>query len=138
MLEPNKDLEHIFEQAIQLASVNDHEYVTLEHFLYSMLNNDSFVELLNAFGADVKSLKDDVENYITNELKDIVNTEVDRPKKTNTVDRMLNRAFTQVLFSGRNHVQVIDIFLSIASETNSHASYFFIKYGLEQIGRAHV
>ena len=80
MLEPNKDLEHIFEQAIQLASVNDHEYVTLEHFLYSMLNNDSFVELLNAFGADVKSLKDDVENYITNELKDIVNTEVDRPK----------------------------------------------------------
>ena len=132
MLEPNKDLEHIFEQAIQLASVNDHEYVTLEHFLYSMLNNDSFVELLNAFGADVKSLKDDVENYITNELKDIVNTEVDRPKKTNTVDRMLNRAFTQVLFSGRQIIEPADCFISMFAEKKSHASFFIKKAKIEK------
>ena len=33
MLEPDKDLEKIFEHAIQVASLNKHEYVTLEHFL---------------------------------------------------------------------------------------------------------
>ena len=36
MLEPNKDLEEIFEKAVQVASVNSHEYVTLEHFLFSI------------------------------------------------------------------------------------------------------
>ena len=41
MLEPNKDLEEIFEKAVQVASVNSHEYVTLEHFLFSMLNDIS-------------------------------------------------------------------------------------------------
>jgi ATP-dependent Clp protease ATP-binding subunit ClpA len=132
MLEPNKDLEHIFEQAVQVASVNDHEYVTLEHFLYSMLNNDSFVELLNAFGADVKTLKDDVENYITNELKDIINPEIDRPKKTSTVDRMLNRAFTQVLFSGRQIIEPSDCFVSMFSEKKSHASFFIKKAKIEK------
>jgi uncharacterized surface protein with fasciclin (FAS1) repeats len=45
MLEPNKDLEEIFEKAVQVASVNSHEYVTLEHFLYSMLNNEAFAKL---------------------------------------------------------------------------------------------
>lgn len=132
MLEPNKDLEHIFEQAVQVASVNDHEYVTLEHFLYSMLNNDSFVELLNAFGADVKTLKDDVENYITHELKDIINPDVDRPKKTNTVDRMLNRAFTQVLFAGRQIIEPADCFISMFSEKKSHASFFIKKAKIEK------
>ena len=41
-------------------------------------------------------------------------------------------AFTQVLFSGRSHMQVIDIFLSMTNETNSHAAYFMLKYGLER------
>ena len=81
MLEPNKDLEQIFENAVHVASLNSHEYVTLEHFLYSMLNNNSFVELLTTFGTDVKILKDDIENFITNDLKDIVNADISKPKK---------------------------------------------------------
>ena len=49
MLEVNKDLEQIFENAVQLASLNNHEYITLEHFLYSMLNNKSFSDVLTQF-----------------------------------------------------------------------------------------
>jgi hypothetical protein len=33
MLEPNEDLEKIFERAIQLSLDNHHQYITLEHFL---------------------------------------------------------------------------------------------------------
>ena len=132
MLEPNKDLEQIFENAVQVASVNEHEYITLEHFLYSMLNNDSFVEILNSFGTDVKLLKDDVENYITNDLTEIVNPDIAKPKKTSTVDRMLNRAFTHVLFSGRQIIEPVDCFISLFAEKKSHASYFIKKANIEK------
>ena len=132
MLEPNKDLEQIFENAVQVASVNEHEYITLEHFLYSMLNNDSFVEILNSFGTDVKLLKDDVENYITNNLTEIVNPDIAKPKKTSTVDRMLNRAFTHVLFSGRQIIEPVDCFISLFAEKKSHASYFIKKANIEK------
>jgi ATP-dependent Clp protease ATP-binding subunit ClpA len=81
MLEPNKDLEKIFEQAVQLATTNHHEYVTLEHFLFSMLNNETFAKILEAFGTDVKQFREDIENYITNDLKEIVNEESSKPKK---------------------------------------------------------
>ena len=127
MLEPNKDLESIFENAVKIASVYDHEYITLEHFLYSMVNNDSFAEILTAFGADINVLKDDLDSYIKNNLQEIVNPEQDKPKKTNTVDRMLNRAFTQVLFSGRQIIEPVDCFLSMFSEKKSHASFFIRK-----------
>jgi len=132
MLEPDKDLEKIFEQAVQVASVNKHEYVTLEHFLFSMLNNEPFVKLLEAFGTNVKSFKEDVENYISNDLKDIINDDVSKPKKTTSVDRMLNRAFTQVLFSGRQIIEPVDCFISMFGEKKSHANYFMRKAEIDK------
>ena len=132
MLEPNKDLEKIFEQAVQLATTNHHEYVTLEHFLYSMLNNESFAKILEAFGTDVKQFREDIENYINNDMKEIVNEESSKPKKTISVDRMLNRAFTQVLFSGRQIIEPVDCFISIFGEKKSQASYFIRKANIEK------
>ena len=132
MLEPNKDLEEIFEKAVQVASVNSHEYVTLEHFLFSMLNNDAFSKLLTAFGTDVKVLKDEVENYISNELKEIVNPDIEKPKKTSAVDRMLNRAFTHVLFGGRQVIEPADCFISMFAEKKSHAHFFVRKANIDK------
>jgi ATP-dependent Clp protease ATP-binding subunit ClpA len=132
MLEPNKDLEQIFENAVQVASLNNHEYVTLEHFLFSMLNNDAFAEILQAFGTDVKVLKEDIENFISNDLTEIVNNDVVKPKKTVTVDRMLNRAFTHVLFSGRQIIEPVDCFISIFAEKKSHANYFMRKANIDK------
>lgn len=132
MLEPDKDLEEIFENAINVACAHYHEYITLEHFLYSMLNNQAFSELLTSFGTDVTPLKEDLENYIANELTDIIDADVENPKKTNTVDRMLNRAFTQVLFSGRQIIEPVDCFISMFSEKKSHASYFVKKANIDK------
>jgi ATP-dependent Clp protease ATP-binding subunit ClpA len=132
MLEPNKDLENIFENAIQVALLNHHEYITLEHFLLSMLNNEPFNQILVSYGANVEILKKSVEDYIQNELTDLVNPDVDKPKKTNTVDRMLNRAFTQVLFSGRQVIEPLDCFISMFSEKKSHAVYFVRKANIDR------
>ena len=132
MLEPNKDLEEIFEKAVQVASVNNHEYITLEHFLFSMLNNDPFVKLLTTFGTNVNVLKSDVEEYISNGLKEITNSKIDKPKKTASVDRMLNRAFTTVLFSGRQIIEPADCFISIFAEKKSHANFFVRKANIDK------
>jgi len=125
MLEPNKDLEVIFEKAVGIASENKHEYLTLEHFLYSLVLDSSFNEVLKNYGADIDGLKTNLESFIANDLKEIINEDYnEKPKKTNTVDKVLNRAFTQVLFSGRSTIEPIDCFISMFSEKKSHALYF--------------
>jgi ATP-dependent Clp protease ATP-binding subunit ClpA len=132
MLEPDKDLEKIFEHAVQVASVNKHEYVTLEHFLFSMISHEAFAKILEAFGTDVKTFREDLENFISNDLKDIISDNVNKPKKTVSVDRMLNRAFTQVLFSGRQIISPIDCFISMFGEKKSHANYFMRKANIDK------
>jgi len=132
MIEPNKDLEQIFEKAVHLASTNKHEYITLEHFLFSLLCNEEFSQLLTQYGTDVQDLKNTVSNYIDNDLKEIVNPNIDRPKKTSTIERLLNRTFTQVLFSGRNIIEPLDCFISMFSEKKSHAAYFLRKANIDK------
>ena len=51
------------------------------------------------------------------------------PRKTNALERVFNRALTQVMFSGRRSMATIDLWLAIMRETNSHASYFMLKHG---------
>ena len=132
MLEPSKDLEQIFEHAVQTAATRKHEYITLEHFLYCMLNNSTFVEILNSFGANVEDLKKDVEKYIDESLTDIINEDIHKPKKTQAIERMLNRAFTQVVFSGRQTIDHIDCFISMFNEKKSHAAYFINKAEIDK------
>jgi ATP-dependent Clp protease ATP-binding subunit ClpA len=126
MVEPNKDLEEIFENAIILAIQNQHEYITLEHFLYALLDNENFSSILTEFGTNVSDLKSDVESYINQSLTEIINPLSKKPKKTNTVDKVLNRAFTKVIFDGKHTIEPVDCFISMFSEKKSHA-YFFIK-----------
>ena len=132
MIQHNPEIEVVIANATDLAKRYNHEYVTLEHLAHGLMSYKPWNDLMVAFGCDVDGLLFDLEDYLQ---KQTYITQVDGnsdPKKTHSLERVFNRAFTQVLFSGRAHVQIIDIFLSIAGETSSYASYFFIKYGLER------
>lgn len=132
MIQYTPDIEVVIANASGLAKKYNHEYVTLEHLAHGLVSFKPFNDLLFSFGADTDGLLSDLEDYLQKQTY-LDSAEPDHiPKKTHSLERIFNRALTQVLFSGRTHLQIIDIFLSISSETNSHASYFFIKYGLER------
>lgn len=131
-LQPNKDLEKIFENAINLALEKKHEYITLEHFLLCMVKNERFSKILLDFGGEVDQLIHDLTNYIEKDLLDIKNENIERPKKTNSVDRVLNRSFTSALFSGRSIIEPLDCFLSMLTEKKTPAFYFIKKANIEK------
>ena len=128
----NPEIELIIEKAVEKAAYHNHEYVTLEHLLYALANYQNFNIMLNEFGADVNGLIKDLDDYISDQ-HDLVKTDTVIPRKTNSLERVFNRAFTQVLFSGRQHIQTIDVFMSLCAESNSHAAYFLNKYGVEKL-----
>jgi ATP-dependent Clp protease ATP-binding subunit ClpA len=132
MIQPNPEIEVIVNSATDSAKSLNHEYVTLEHLLKALVSFKPFNELLKNFGGDIDALVQDVDEYLHKQLYLVSTDEECVPKKTHALERVFNRAFTQVLFSGRSHIQVIDLFLSVSSESNSHAAYFMVKYGLDR------
>ena len=130
MLQTNPEIDYIVTEATELARSFNHEYVTLEHVFLSMIRFDPFKDLLAQFGADVVSLDAELEAYLIQATNLIVDEQ--EPKKTHALERVFNRAFTQVLFSARTHIELMDLFLSIHAESNSYAHYFMVKYGLDR------
>ena len=114
MVEPSKELEEVFKNAVESAKKLNHEYVTIEHVLFSMLSNSTFVECIDGFGAKASALKKDITEHLTSKCSDIISTDtVIQPKKTASFERMLNKAFTQVIFNNRQIVEISDIFIMI-------------------------
>jgi ATP-dependent Clp protease ATP-binding subunit ClpA len=132
MLQTQPEIDKIIEEATKLAIKKNHEYVTLEHLLYGLLTHDIFRELIIKLEVKFDDLLSELEDYIDDQTYLISNGYDIVPKKTHTLERVFNRAFTQVLFSGRSNLQIIDIYLSICSEDKSHARYFLIKYGIDK------
>jgi len=131
MVEPGKELQVVFEKSIRDAKKLQHEYVTVEHLLFAMLCSDNFYNLLKGAGADVEYLKSNLEHYLKNNLQEIVIETVKyKPKKTASVERVLNRAFTQTLFAGRSEIELSDVLMSMLSEKKSHAVYYCDKAGI--------
>ena len=131
MVEPSKKLQAVFEKAVKDARKLSHEYVTLEHLLYSMLCEEQFETIISGFGTDVDYIKKNLENHLKTKLDDI-KTDLTKykPRKTQTVERVLNRAFTQVLFNGRSNIDIADVFISILSEKKTYAYYICEQGGI--------
>ena len=133
MVEPSNELQMVFEKAIKDAQKLQHEYVTLEHLLFSMMCSDNFYNIVKSYGGDAEYVKANLEHYLKNNLEEIkVQEKKFKPKKTQTVERVLNRAFTQCLFAGRSNIELSDVALSILSEKKTHAFFFLEKAGLNK------
>lgn len=130
MLAHNPEIETIISKASDYAKELNHEYVTVEHLLLALITYNNFETMLREFGAEYDNLIAEVRLYLEGR-EEIVKEDEPSPKKTYALERVFNRAFTQVMFSGRAHMQTIDLFISILQESNSHAAYFLLKYGIE-------
>ena len=131
MIEPSDRLQTIFESAIETAKTLQHEYITIEHLVHSIVSDNETAELINSYGADTNFIKTNLDHYLKNNLYDIkTKDDTARPKKTNSIERVLNRCFTQVLFSGRQRIEIVDVIISVLSEKNSFSYYFLTKAGI--------
>ena len=129
----NHEIEQIVDTAVKLAKDRQHEYVMTEHVLLALVRHEPFKVTLQNFGTNVDMLDMELDAYL-HSLASLITTKKDyQPRKTNALERCFNRAMTQVLFTGRRELITGDLYLAMMSETNSHAQYFLLKYGVKKV-----
>jgi ATP-dependent Clp protease ATP-binding subunit ClpA len=133
MVEPSENLQAVFEKAIDTAKKLHHEYLTIEHLLLAMLMEEGFSNCLQGFGSNPGALKKALSQYLEKQCGEItVPDVVVKPKKTQSVERVLNRAFTQVLFNGRQKIEPTDVFISMMGEKRSWAFFYITQAGVDR------
>ena len=129
------------ERAVQYANSLTHEYVTLEHLLFSIIEEDDVSDLLTDMEVNAGAIAEDVEKYLKDRAD--INSRADAtarkgPRKTLALSRVFNRAITQVIFSGRTKLFCKDVLISLLSETDSYAYFFLAKHGVSREAAIHL
>jgi ATP-dependent Clp protease ATP-binding subunit ClpA len=128
----NPEIEQLVDQAVKIARTKQHEYVLTEHLLLAMIQHAPFRKVVEKYGVEVEMMEAELDVYLNSQMN-LVRDQADlQPRKTQTLERIFNRANVQVMFTGRRSLSVIDLYLSIMAETNSHAHYYLLKYGIRK------
>tara|TARA_R110001592_G_scaffold87400_2_gene258165 strand:+ start:20438 stop:22627 length:2190 start_codon:yes stop_codon:yes gene_type:complete len=131
----SKYIDNIIQNAVTFAKDKGHEYVTLEHIMFCLLEDDDISELVKELSVDLNNIIEDLNQYLEDpDLNGLLNEHGIKgdPKKTQSTERIIQRALAQVIFSGREEVKPLDMFLSILSEQNCHAAYYCQLNGLDK------
>ena len=125
-----KEVDKTLEVAGHIANKYGHAYISTEHMLLAIFQNREFSRLLVDFGIQLDQLRMDLESHIVDAFSKV--SAGAGQIKTQSLERVFNRALTSVLFSGREIVTLLDIFISIMSEQHAYSSYFLMKYNLNK------
>lgn len=125
----NKDLERTLNEAFIFAREHRHEFMTVEHLLLALLDNQSAKDALNACGADIEAIRTELTQFVK-ETTPLIMDESDSERETQPTlgfQRVLQRAVFHVQSSGKDEVTGANVLVAIFSEQESQAVYILKK-----------
>ncbi len=119
-----RELETTLHNALGAASARKHEYATLEHLLFSLIDDEHASKVMISCGVEVEELRQTVAHYLDTELESLkIGADTD-PSPTSGFQRVIQRAILHVQSSGRDEVTGANVLVALFSERESYAVYF--------------
>ena len=130
----SRQLEVSLRLAVSMARQKRHEFLTVEHLLLALLDNDSAVTALKACGADIIVLRKELEEYIEQHTPKLGEHAEQAPHPTESFDRILQRAIFHVQSSGGDRtVEGADILVAMYSERDAFAVYLLKRHQINRL-----
>ena len=117
MLTPN--LKKTLNRAMQLAADMNHEYITLEHLLFSLMDDSDVVPVLKECNINIKSLKSKINCFLKNALDCIKVKSLVISKPTIGFNRIILRSIHHIKNMGKTKVNGTNLLIEFFSEAES-------------------
>jgi len=130
----SKDLELTLNEAFKSAREKRHEFMTVEHLLLALLDNDAALKVLGACGTDLSDLRQELTEFVDSTTPLIPSADEERETQpTLGFQRVLQRAVFHVQSSGKKEVTGANVLVAIFSEQESQAVYVLKKQNVARI-----
>ena len=130
-----QDLEVTLHLAFVEARKSRHEYLTLEHLLLALTDNPLAVDVLEACGAKIPELKEELARFIMQNIPMADGTDDVDTQPTLGFQRVMQRAIMHVQSDGNDKKEVtgVEVLIAMFGEKDSHAVYFLTKQNIERV-----
>ncbi len=117
------DLEISLNLAVSEAARRGHEYVTIEHILFALLQNESAVKAIRACGGSIEVTRGKLEDFFSEHIPTGMLRAGQMPQPTVGFQRVIQRAAQHVRAAGKDRIRGENILISMFSERDSFAVY---------------
>ena len=130
----SRDLEVSLNLAFRDARAKRHEFMTVEHLLLALLDNESAVKVLKSCGGDIATLRRELAQFVDDTTPKLGVRDPDRETQpTLGFQRVLQRAVFHVQSSGKKEVLGANVLVAIFSEQESQSVYFLKKQHINRL-----
>jgi ATP-dependent Clp protease ATP-binding subunit ClpA len=126
----SQKLKDIFEDALDFAIENSHEYLTTEHILYSIAQSNIGKEIFRVLGIDM-NFATELERYMQKNTPKTENTI--EPLETPSLTEALTNMISHVQSAGKKEAEVGDMLASIFLQNENYGVYLLKKQGVERL-----
>ncbi len=117
------DFEIVRKRIETYTKKNRHEFITVEHLLLGLINDQAVKDMLDDFGVDASELSDALKIYLSDYVPKTADDNA-RIKPTKSCERVLQRAIWHHQSSGiERPIDCMDVLVGIFSEKDSQALY---------------
>jgi ATP-dependent Clp protease ATP-binding subunit ClpA len=130
----SKQLEKTLNDAFKQARTQRHEYITVEHLLLSLCENDDALTVLSGCGVNQLELVKELASFLETTTPVLPDTVEDRETiPTLGFQRVLQRAVFHVQSSGKQEVTGANVLVAIFSEQESQAVYLLNQQNISRL-----
>ena len=126
------EFKKLVEMAARIAEAMDHNLLTTEHLALALCSYPPFQDLLFEHSVDLDALLADLEDFLEEQTPSLHMPGVKAITATNGFEKLKNKIENQARIANKTRISMIDIFVHISGDHESHASYFFKKAGVDR------
>lgn len=128
-----RELQQTINRAAHEAMQRRHEYLTLEHLLYALIDDRTGNDVLRNCGGDLPGLKRELEQFMAEHMETLPANIEYTPDHTTAFERVFERALLQAQGSGQVTIDATNILVALYQERRSHAVYLLEKQGISRL-----
>ena len=127
----SKDLENSLNQLFKDCSENHEEFVTIEHLLLVLTQEESSRKVFESLSVDITSLQKEIKDHIKKNVPKVDEKKEIQP--TLAFQRVLQRAIFHVQSSGKTEVHGENLLAALFSEKESYAVYILNRRNISRL-----
>jgi ATP-dependent Clp protease ATP-binding subunit ClpA len=127
-----KELNFVLVNAFRDARARNHEYIMVEHLVYSLLEDGAVDSVMNECGADGGHIRKQIDSFLQNDIEKAADEKVE-PMQTVAFQRVMQRMIFNIQSSGKKEAGPTDLLVSIFDEDASYGVQLIKDEGVEKI-----
>ncbi len=128
-----KELQESLLAAMSEARKRRHEYLCLEHVLYSFTEEPTSAKILRACAVDIAKLRKQLEEFLSTKVESLPDGSDHEPEQTVSIQRVLQRAIFHMHSSGKSQISSGDVLAAMFREQDSHAIFLLESQGVSRL-----